>query len=95
MTSTGSADLGRFLSIADTAELLAVDVAVVDELIKSGELPAIQIGSAGHWRIERAHLEAFIELKYEESQARALWNEAQFANVVELSGARGFGGRRS
>lgn len=92
MTSNGAADsIGRFLTIADTAELLAVDVHVVDELIRSGELPAIRIGSAGHWRVERAHLEAFIEVKYEENHVRTQWDQGEFSNIAELAGVRRVG----
>ena len=89
MTSPGSGgEIGRFLTIADAAEILAVDVATVDALIRSGELPAIRVGTSGPWRIERAQLEVWIELQYEETRVGVAWNEGEFANVVELSGAR-------
>ena len=66
MTTPGSGDeIGRFLTVADAAELLAVDVPTVDELIRSGELPAIRVGSAGPWRVERTQLEVWIEEQYE------------------------------
>ncbi|AWB95867.1 DNA-binding protein [Agromyces badenianii] len=89
MTSPGSGDeIGRFLTLADAAEILAVDVATVDELIRSGELPAIRVGSAGPWRIERVQLEVWIELQYEETRKQSAWNQGEYANIVELSGAR-------
>ena len=89
MTSPGSGDeIGRFLTVADAAELLAVDVPTVDELIRSGELPAIRVGSAGPWRIERTQLEVWIEEQYEAARRHSLWNQGEFANVAELSGAR-------
>jgi excisionase family DNA binding protein len=89
MTSPGSGDeIGRFLTIADAAEILAVDVATVDELIRSGELPAIRVGTSGPWRIERVQLELWIEGQYEETRRYSLWTQGEFANVVELSGAR-------
>ncbi|WP_022893576.1 helix-turn-helix domain-containing protein [Agromyces subbeticus] len=89
MTSPGSGDeIGRFLTLADAAEILAVDVATVDELVRSGELPAIRIGTTGPWRIERAQLEVWIELQYEETRKHAVWNQGEYANIVELSGAR-------
>ena len=89
MTSHGSGDeIGRFLTVADAAELLAVDVTTVDELIRSGELPAIRVGSSGPWRVERAQLEVWIDEQYEQTRRHALWNQAEFANVVELSGVR-------
>jgi excisionase family DNA binding protein len=89
MTSHGAGDeIGRFLTVADAAELLAVDVATVDELIRSGELPAIRVGASGPWRVERTQLEVWIEEQYEQTRRHALWNQGEFANVTELSGAR-------
>lgn len=89
MTSPGSGgEIGRFLTLADAAEILAVDVTTVDELIRSGELPAIRVGSSGPWRIERAQLEVWIELQYEDARRHTAWNEGEFANMFELSGAR-------
>lgn len=89
MTTPGSRDeIGRFLTVADAAELLAVDVATVDELIRSGELPAIRVGSTGPWRVERVQLEVWIEEQYEQTRRHAVWNQGEFANVVELSGVR-------
>ncbi|MFD4422753.1 helix-turn-helix domain-containing protein [Agromyces sp. NPDC058484] len=89
MTSPGSGDeIGRFLTVADAAELLAVDVATVDELIRSGELPAIRVGSSGPWRVERAQLEVWIDDQYEQTRRHALWNQGEFANTTELSGVR-------
>jgi hypothetical protein len=31
-------------------------------------------------------LEAYIEAKYEETRRMGLWNQAEFANIPELSG---------
>jgi excisionase family DNA binding protein len=89
MTPDGSGDaIGRFLTIADAAEVLAVDVATVDGLIRSGELPAIRVGTSGPWRVERVQLEVFIEQQYEDTRRFSAWNQGEFANVFELSGAR-------
>ncbi|WP_448003899.1 helix-turn-helix domain-containing protein [Agromyces bauzanensis] len=89
MTPHGSGDeIGRFLTVADAAEVLAVDVQTVDELIRSGELPAIRVGTSGPWRVERAQLEVWIEEQYEQTRRHALWNQSEFASILELSGAR-------
>ena len=89
MTSPGSGgEIGRFLTLAETAELLAVDAATVDELVRSGELPAIRVGTSGPWRVERTQLEVWIDEQYEQTRRHAAWNQGQFANIVELSGAR-------
>lgn len=76
--------LGRFLTIAETAEVLNVSTSQAYALVRSGELPAIKIGAAGHWRVERLELEAYIDAKYEESRRRAHWNQTDFAILPEL-----------
>jgi excisionase family DNA binding protein len=86
--SASGREIGRFLTVADAAELLAVDVATVDELIRSGELPAIRVGTSGPWRVERTQLEVWIEEQYEQTRRHSLWNQGEFANISELSGAR-------
>lgn len=76
--------LGRFLTVADTAEILNTSVGQVYALVRNGELPAIRIGRQGQWRIERDVLEGFIAAKYEESRRRGLWQQADFADLPEL-----------
>jgi len=75
---------GRFLTIADAAEELNVSVNQVYALVRSGELPAIKVGSSGQWRIETAMLEAYIQTRYEEVRRHNLWTQAEFANVIEF-----------
>ena len=79
--------LGRFLTIADTAELLAVSAAEVHQLVTSGELPAIRIGTKGQWRVERAVLEGYIEGQYEQARRLSLWNQADFTGVLDFDSA--------
>lgn len=79
-----TAELGRFLTLADVAEVLNISARQASALVRSGELPAIRIGAAGHWRIERTVLEGYIEGKYEENRRRGLWEQAEFADVPEL-----------
>lgn len=78
--------LTRFLTLADTADLLAITLAEAEDLVRSGELPAIRVGAA--WRVERVVLESYIDGKYEESRRAALWQESDFGNIPELSGGR-------
>ena len=52
----------------DVAEELNVKLPQVRALVKSGELPAIQIGGRGMWRVERVALETYIQERY--AQAR-------------------------
>src|SRR3954453_11225140 len=59
----------RFLTIPDVAEELATSPAQIRALIKRRELPALQIGGRGQWRIERAKLEDYIQAAYEATDA--------------------------
>jgi excisionase family DNA binding protein len=80
----GSSALGRFLTLADTAEVLHISASEAYELVRTGELPAIKIGTKGLWRVEDTVLKAYIDGKYEENRRRNLWNEAEFADIPEL-----------
>ena len=77
--------LARFLTVADTAEMLNVSVGQAYSLLRSGELPAIRIGARGQWRVERDVLESYIEAKYEEARRAGLWQQSDFANVSEFA----------
>ena len=85
--------LGRFLTLADTAEVLNISAAQAYALVRSGELPAIKVGGSvqgtgGQWRVERDVLEGYIAGKYEENRRRNLWNQAEFTDVPELFAER-------
>ena len=99
--SEAASGVGRFLTLADTAQILSLTAAEVLELVRTGELPAIRLGTqstraggsgtigaggAGVWRVERVVLESFIEAKYEEARRMSLWQQSDFGNIPELSG---------
>ncbi len=84
------AALGRFLTLADTADVLNISASQAYALVRSGELPAIKVGGHGHWRVERSVLESYIEAKYEESRRMSLWQQCDYASLSEYSfGLRG------
>jgi excisionase family DNA binding protein len=85
MTDTPSAALGRFLTVADAAEVLRITAADVLDLVRSGELPAIPIGSARQWRIERDVLETYIEAMYEQARRMSLWHQGDLADLLEFA----------
>jgi len=85
---SSSAELGRFLTLADTSEILAITPAEALDLVRSNELPAIRVGSSHAWRVERRVLESYIEAKYEEARRLSLWEQSDFGNIPELSGGR-------
>jgi excisionase family DNA binding protein len=84
--SVPSDAVGRFLTLADTAEILNISLAEALDLVRSNELPAIRIGGGKVWRVERVVLESYIEAKYEETRRMSLWQQSDFANIPELSG---------
>ena len=60
----------RFLTLADVTEILNISAAQAYALVRSGELPAIQIGKRLQWRVEATELEAYIARMYEQTRAR-------------------------
>lgn len=60
----------RFLTLPDLAEQLSISMVQARALVRSGEIPAIQVGGRGQWRIEAAELEDYIARKYRENAAR-------------------------
>jgi excisionase family DNA binding protein len=83
--SDSPSSFGRFLTLADTAEILNISASQAYALVRSGELPAIKVGGNGHWRVERTVLESYIEAMYEETRRLSLWNQSDYANLPELS----------
>jgi excisionase family DNA binding protein len=60
----------RFLTLADVTEVLNISAPQAYALVRSGELPAIQIGGRLQWRVESAELEKYIQRMYEQTRAR-------------------------
>jgi excisionase family DNA binding protein len=65
----------RFLTLTDVAEILQISSSQAYALVRSGELPAIQIGGRGQWRVEQMMLDQYIDNKYAET--RRLVDEAK------------------
>jgi excisionase family DNA binding protein len=84
MTPPATDPFGRFLTLADIAEVLNISATQAYALVRSGELPAIKIGGNGAWRIERQVLETYIAAKYEETRRLGLWHQSEFADLPEL-----------
>jgi excisionase family DNA binding protein len=62
------ADLPRFLTLADVAEILNTSSAQVYALVRRKELRAVKIGGRGQWRVQQSDLEAYIEHLYAETE---------------------------
>ncbi|QCU77755.1 DNA-binding protein [Citricoccus sp. SGAir0253] len=61
----------RFLTLTDVAEELQISMAQARAIVRSGELPAIQIGGRGQWRVEQVKLDEYIQGLYAEQAAKA------------------------
>ncbi|HEY0120137.1 MAG TPA: helix-turn-helix domain-containing protein [Cellulomonas sp.] len=61
----------RFLTLADVQEILNISAQQAYSLVKSGDLPAIQIGGRSVWRVEASELERYIERMYEQARSRS------------------------
>nr|WP_167739224.1 helix-turn-helix domain-containing protein [Kocuria sp. JC486] len=53
--------------MADVAEILSASPAQVRAMVRSGELPAIQIGGRGQWRIQISVFEEWVQQKHQET----------------------------
>lgn len=71
----------RFLTLADVGEVLNISSSQTYALVRSGELPAIQVGGRGQWRVETRILEEYIEKAYEKT-ASALRSETDTAALL-------------
>lgn len=60
----------RFLTLTDVQEILNISSPQAYALVRSGELPAIQVGGRGQWRVEASELEAYIARQYAANEAR-------------------------
>ncbi|XNZ01545.1 helix-turn-helix domain-containing protein [Micrococcus luteus] len=66
----------RFLTLTDVAETLNVSMSQARSMVRSGELPAIQVGGRGQWRVEQSVLEEFIADQYAATRRKvAQWAE--------------------
>ena len=59
----------RFIDLATVADVLAISVGKAYDLVRSGDLPAIQLGGRRQWRVETSVLDAFIARQYEQTRA--------------------------
>ncbi|MGM7668858.1 helix-turn-helix domain-containing protein [Microbacterium sp. A93] len=74
----------RFLTLTDVAEELQISMAQTRTLVRSGDLPAIQIGGRGQWRVEQVKLDEYIEDLYVQQAAKA---EARKSGVTQTEDA--------
>lgn len=67
----------RFLTLADVQEVLNISSPQAYSLVRSGELPAIQVGGRGQWRVEAVELENYIARQYQATRDRVQASTAE------------------
>ncbi|MCB2413577.1 helix-turn-helix domain-containing protein [Demequina sp. TTPB684] len=67
----------RFLTLADVQEVLNISSPQAYSLVRSGELPAIQVGGRGQWRVESVELENYIARQYQATRAKVQSNSVE------------------
>ncbi len=65
----------RFLTLPDVQEVLNISSPQAYALVRSGDLPAIQVGGRGQWRVEASELENYIARQYEATRQRISHHE--------------------
>jgi len=71
----------RFLTLADVQELLSISQVQAYSLVRSGDLPAIQVGGRNQWRVEQSELEAYIQRQYAVTRERFSQPESESADL--------------
>ncbi|WP_296666183.1 helix-turn-helix domain-containing protein [Demequina sp.] len=67
----------RFLKLSDVQEILNISSPQAYALVRTGDLPAIQVGGRGQWRVEETQLEAYIERQYAATREQAKERETR------------------
>ena len=57
----------QFLTLADVADILAISASQARAMVRPGELPAIQVGGRGQWRVEKVRFEEWVEQRHQET----------------------------
>ena len=70
----------RFLTLADVQELLSISQVQAYSLVRSGDLPAIQVGGRNQWRVEASELEAYIQRQYAATRERIAMPDDEHAS---------------
>lgn len=67
----------RFLTLTDVTEELSISPSAAYHLVRSGELPAIQVGGRGQWRVEASELESYIQELYHRTRSKIATGEVE------------------
>lgn len=71
LRATMNAMSPRFLKLEDVQQILNISSQQAYALVRSGDLPAIQVGGRGMWRVEASELESYIARQYAAARGKA------------------------
>ncbi|QTE31546.1 helix-turn-helix domain-containing protein [Pengzhenrongella sicca] len=74
----------RFISLARACELLGVSSSQGYALVRGGEIPAIQVGGRGIWRIEVRELEAYIQRQYAATRSKIAQDDSSQVDSTQV-----------
>jgi excisionase family DNA binding protein len=77
----------RLLAPAQVAELLAVSVDEVMDLVHEGLIRGVRVGTPQRWRVEEESVSAYLDDQAEEARRIALWRQSNAASFPELWGS--------
>lgn len=78
----------RLLTLAQVAELLALDVDDVLTLLSEGHLRGARLGTTAQWRIEQSSVADYIDEQIEQTRRMHLWHQSNAASFPELWGTQ-------
>lgn len=81
-----SSPASRLLTLAQTAELLTLEIDDVMALLHAGELRGVRLGQGALWRVEHASVSAYVADQIEQSRRMHLWRQSNAASFPELWG---------
>jgi len=76
----------RLLTLAQAAELIAIEIDEVLALLHDGSLRGVCLGASGQWRVEHDSIAEYIEDQIEQTRRMHLWNQSNAASFPELWG---------
>lgn len=76
----------RFLTLAQAAELLTLEIDDVLALLHEGALRGVQLGTNAQWRVEQDSVGDYIDEQIEQTRRMHLWHQSNAASFPELWG---------
>lgn len=77
----------RFLTLAQAAELLTLEIDEILALLHEGALRGVRLGTSAQWRVEQDSVADYIDDQIEQTRRMQLWHQSNAASFPELWGS--------